>query len=115
MRVAIVGGGLGGLAVARTLVAAGIDAHVLEASSRAGGVLGTSQADGFVREHAASSFLGGPSRGALALCSELGVEVEKASPRAKRRWIYLDGKLRALPANPLELVRSDLLTWRGKL
>src|SRR6202012_3090683 len=25
------------------------------------------------------------------------------------------GQLRALPGGPLELVRSDLLTWRGKL
>lgn len=115
MRVAIIGGGLGGLTVARTLVAAGIDAHVLEASSRAGGVIGTSHADGYVREHAASSFLGGPSRGALALCQDLGVAVDKASPKARRRWIFLDGKLRALPGNPVELVRSDLLTWRGKL
>jgi len=115
MRIAIIGGGLGGLTTARTLVAAGIDAHVLEASSRPGGVIGTSHVDGFVREHAASSFLGGPSRGALALCDELGVEVDKASPKAKKRWIFLDGKLRALPTNPVELVRSDLLTWRGKL
>ena len=115
MRVAVVGGGIGGLTAARALVAAGIDAHVLEASERAGGVLGTSTVDGFVREHAASSFLGGPAHGGVALCNELGVAVEKASPRAKRRWIYLDGKLRALPTNPIELVRSDLLTWRGKL
>lgn len=115
MRVAVVGGGLGGLAAARALVRAGMDAHVLEASARPGGVIGTSTVDGFVREHAASSFLGGPPRGARALCAELGVEVQQASPRAKRRWIYLDGKLRALPRSPLELVRSDLLTWRGKL
>jgi len=115
MRVAIVGGGLGGLVAARTLVAAGIDAHVLEASPRAGGVIGTSHVDGFVREHAASSFLGGPSRGGLALCNELGIPVDKASPRAKRRFIYIDGKLRAVPASPIELVTTDLLTWRGKL
>lgn len=111
----MIGGGLAGLTAARALVAAGLDAHVLEAGARAGGVLGTSHAGGFLREHAASSFLGGVARGALALCDELGVEVERASPRARRRWIYLDGKLRALPRNPLELVRSDLLTWRGKL
>ena len=115
MRVAVVGGGLGGLAAARALLAAGIDAHVFEASARPGGVVGTSTVDGFVREHAASSFLGGPSRGALALCKELGVEVEQASPRAKNRFIYIDGKLRALPRSPLHLVTSDLLTWRGKL
>ncbi|MDQ3341561.1 MAG: protoporphyrinogen oxidase [Myxococcota bacterium] len=115
MRVAVVGGGLGGLAAARALLAAGVDAHVFEASSRAGGVLGTSTVDGFVREHAASSFLGGPSRGALAMCRTLGVEIEQASPRAKNRFIYIDGKLRALPRSPLGLVTSDLLTWRGKL
>jgi oxygen-dependent protoporphyrinogen oxidase len=115
MRIAVIGGGVGGLCAARALVKAGFDAHVLEAGSRAGGVVGTSALDGFVREHAASSFLGGPPRGALALCRELGVAVDRASPRAKRRWIYIDGKLRALPASPLELVRSDLLTWRGKL
>lgn len=115
MRIAVIGGGLGGLTAAHALVRAGIDAHVLEAGARAGGVIGTSRAAGFVREHAASSFLGGVARGALALCAELGVPVEQASPRARRRWIFIDGKLRALPMNPLELVRSDLLTWRGKL
>jgi len=78
-------------------------------------VVGTSRVAGFAREHAASSFLGNAPRGALALCKELGVAVDRASPRAKRRWIFLDGRLRALPTNPIELARSDLLTWRGKL
>src|SRR6185312_2469472 len=102
MKIAVIGGRIGGLAAARALLGAGHDAHVLEASERTGGVVGTSRIGGFVREHAASSFLGGPPRGALALCRELGVAVDKASPKAKRRWIYLDGKLRALPSNPLE-------------
>ncbi|NVB84710.1 MAG: protoporphyrinogen oxidase, partial [Kofleriaceae bacterium] len=115
MRVAVIGGGIGGLTAAYALVKAGFDAHVLEARDHAGGVIGTSHEGGFVREHAASSFLGGPPRGALALCEELGVPVDKASDRAKRRWIYIDGKLRGLPRNPVELLTSDLLTWRGKL
>jgi len=115
MKVAVIGGGIGGLTAARALVAAGFDAHVLEASTHAGGVVGTTRVDGFLREHAASSFLGGPPRGALALCEELGVPVDKASSRAKKRWIYIDGKARALPRSPIDLVRSDLLTWRGKL
>jgi oxygen-dependent protoporphyrinogen oxidase len=115
MRIAVIGGGLGGLSAAHALVEAGFDAHVFEASDRAGGVIQTSNVDGFVREHAASSFLGSPPRGARALCERLGVPLEKASDRAKRRWIYIDGKLRALPRNPVELVRSDLMTWRGKL
>lgn len=115
MRICVIGGGLGGLAAARALVAAGHDAHVYEAAARVGGVLHTSTGDGYLREHAASSFLGNVTRGARSLCEQLGVPLESASPRAKRRWIFLDGKLRALPRNPLEVVRTDLLTWRGKL
>lgn len=115
MRIAIIGGGIGGLAAAHALVAAGFDAHVFEATDRPGGVVGTSRVDGFLREHAASSFVAGPPHGALPLCEELGVAVEHASPRAKRRSVYIDGQLRAVPRNPFELVRSDLLTWRGKL
>ena len=115
MKVAVIGGGIGGLAAAHALVGAGFDAQVLEATDHAGGVVGTSTVDGFVREHAASSFLGGPSRGALAMCKAFGVAADRASPKARRRWIYIDGKLRALPDNPVALATSDLLTWRGKL
>ncbi len=114
-RICVIGGGLGGLAAARGLVKAGFDAHVFEASATPGGVVGTTTSDGYLREHAASSFLGSAPRGARAVCEELGVPIEPASKRAKKRWIFLDGKLRALPASPVDLVRSDLLTWRGKL
>jgi protoporphyrinogen/coproporphyrinogen III oxidase len=115
MRVAVIGGGIGGLAAAHALCGAGFDAHVLEASAHPGGVIGTTRVDGFLREHAASSFLGGPPRGALALCRDLHVPVEQASRAAKNRFIYIDGELRKLPRSPIDLVRSNLLTWRGKL
>lgn len=115
MRVCVVGAGIGGLTTARALVAAGVDVTVMDAAVRAGGVIGTSRVDGYLREHAASSFLGGPPAGGRALCDALGVPVEKAAPAAKRRWIYIDGKLRALPGGALAFARSDLLTWRGKL
>ena len=49
------------------------------------------------------------------MCNELGVPVERASDRAKRRWVFIDGELRAVPRNPIELARTELLTWRGKL
>lgn len=113
-KIAVIGAGVGGLTCALRLQQANHDVVVFERQARVGGLITTSNVDGYVREHAASSFLGGPSDGALALCQELGVAVEKASASAKRRWIFIDGKLQALPRNPLELVRSGLLTARGK-
>lgn len=113
-RIAVIGAGIGGLTAALRLQQAGHEVVVYEGQARVGGLINTSNVDGFVREHAASSFLGGPGDGALALCNELGVAVDKASSRAKRRWIFIDGKLQALPRNPIELVRSGLLTNRGK-
>jgi oxygen-dependent protoporphyrinogen oxidase len=114
-RVAVIGGGLGGLVAAVRLRQAGVDAVVLEAADRAGGVLGTSRVDGFVREHAANASLAGAEDGLADLCDELGVALAKASPAARKRWIWIDGRLRALPTGPISFARSDLLTWRGKL
>ncbi|MBE7449123.1 MAG: FAD-dependent oxidoreductase [Kofleriaceae bacterium] len=115
MRVAVVGGGIGGLAAALRLVQAGHDVAVLDGGARPGGVIGTSTAEGFRREHAANGFLTGADAGAAALCDELGVRVVEAAPAARARWIYLRGRLHRLPAGPGSFARSGLLSWRGKL
>lgn len=113
-RIAVIGAGIGGLAVARALRAHGVDVVVYEASGRAGGVIRTSHVDGFVQEHAANGFLSTPG-GALDLAHELGVEVVEASSAARNRWIYRHGALHAVPSDPVGLLTSDLLSWRGKL
>jgi protoporphyrinogen/coproporphyrinogen III oxidase len=115
VKVAVVGGGIGGLTSGLRLMQAGHDVVVLDAGARPGGVIGTTTADGFRREHAANGFLTGAADGAAALCAELGVAVVEASPAAKSRWIYLGGKLHALPSGPGSFARSGLLSWRGKL
>jgi oxygen-dependent protoporphyrinogen oxidase len=114
--VAVIGGGVAGLAVARELARRPeTDVRLYEASSRLGGVLFTSRSNGFVCEHAANGFLGSAESGALSLCRELGVEVEEASPAARRRWIYRGGRLHALPSNLREFLTTDLLSWSGRL
>ncbi len=117
LRVAVVGGGIAGLTAAYRLGErlGGAEVVVLEAARRAGGVLRSAPVDGWLHEHAASSFLSGPPDGAVALCRELDVAVEEASAAARRRWIWIDGALQALPAGPLEALRTGLLSWRGKL
>ncbi|HWM86209.1 MAG TPA: protoporphyrinogen oxidase [Kofleriaceae bacterium] len=115
-RVGVVGGGVAGLAAARRLIARGdLDVVVWEAADRAGGVISTSTADGFTREHAANGFLTGAPDGAADLAEELGVAVEPASPAAQRRWVYRGGALRPIPSGPADLLRAELVSWRGLL
>jgi oxygen-dependent protoporphyrinogen oxidase len=115
MRIAVIGGGIAGLCAAYRLGQAGIDAVVLEGGLRAGGVVGTSKVDGFVREHAANAILASGVDGVADLADELGVEMVASSAAAKRRWIWIDGALQELPASPGAFAKSALLTWRGKL
>jgi protoporphyrinogen/coproporphyrinogen III oxidase len=113
VKVVVIGGGVAGLAAGLRLIEAGHDVQVIEAA-QPGGVVATRWEDGFLHEHAANGFLAAPD-GAAALCDELGVELVGAAKAARNRWIYIDGALRKVPASPLGLIRTDLLTWRGKL
>jgi oxygen-dependent protoporphyrinogen oxidase len=113
-RIAVIGGGLAGLMAARALEERGADVCVRESAGRLGGVVQTTATEGYLHEQAASSFLARPG-GMLGLCKQLEVPVVKASPTARRRWIFLDGKRRQVPSGPLSLLTTDLLTWRGKL
>jgi protoporphyrinogen/coproporphyrinogen III oxidase len=113
-RIAVIGGGLAGLLVARALERDGVAVCVFESATQLGGLLETSRADGYLHEHAASSFLA-KAGGMLDLCRALEVPVVKACAGARRRWIFIDGKRREVPAGAWSLLRSDLLTLRGKL
>ena len=113
MHVAVIGGGVAGLTAALRLHQAGVDIRVLEVAAAPGGVVATRRDAGWLIEGAASAFTDAAD-GAIALCDELGVETVAGARAARRRWIYIDGKLRELPTSPIALARSDLLTWRGK-
>ena len=114
-RVAIVGGGISGLCIARQLACdERVAATVFEANAQLGGLLATTRDQGFLCERAANAFLPSPD-GALDLCEALGVPIAEAASAAKNRWIYTRGRLCPLPSGPREFLSTDLISTRAKL
>ncbi len=117
--VVIVGGGISGLALAHHLEAllgaAGV--LVLEQQSRPGGTIDTLHRDGFTFEAGPNGFLDS-NPATIDLARRLGLEgqLQPASESAgKNRFLFLRGRLRQLPGSAAAFLRSDLLSWMGKM
>jgi oxygen-dependent protoporphyrinogen oxidase len=104
----VVGGGISGLVCAYSLRKAGIDAQLLEASSRPGGVIRSERRDGFLLELGPQTFSG--TAPLLELCCELGIDGQlvQAPPRAPR-YVLVEGALRKVPLSPPAFLASSLL------
>ncbi len=124
-RIAVVGGGITGLAAAYRLHnTTSCDLHLYEASSRLGGVLQTTEKDGFLLEGGPDCFISEKPRG-IGLCKELGLESELIGTRTENRrsFIVHRGELHPVPEGfyllgPSKLrpfLESPLLSWKGKL
>ena len=109
----VVGAGISGLACAYALRKAGVDAQVLEASPRAGGVIGSEVRDGFLLELGPQSFSG--TAALRSLCMELGIADQLVqAPAGAPRYVLIDGTLKAVPLNPAAMVTSSLLSAKTK-
>lgn len=129
-RVAIVGGGIAGLAAAYRLHElaherrVGLDLMVLEADQRLGGSITTERTDGFVIESGPDSFIS-EKPWALDLCQRLDLRSHLVGTRDEHRRTFIvhDGVLHPLPDGFLllaptqlwPLVTSRLFSWPGKL
>ena len=111
MRIAVVGGGIAGLAAARRLEALLEDAELtlLEGDARLGGKLLTEHAAGFLVEGGPDSFLSRKARG-QELCEELGLgeELVGRRPENARTFVRRHGELHPLPAGLTGMVPTDL-------
>lgn len=112
--VVVIGAGISGLVCAYRLKMLGVDVLLLEQSHQAGGVIQSTRIDNFLIERGPNSARGIPEL--LALVDELGIsdELVEGDPKAPA-YVYFKGKLRAVPMNPLSLLKSDLLSLNGKL
>lgn len=128
--VAVVGGGITGLAAAYRLVErAGrhnrsVHVRLLEAHPRLGGTIHTERRDGFLLEHGPDSFIT-QKPGGLDLCRRLGItdRLIGTGEQFRRTFIVGRGKLHPLPEGFMLLapsrfwpfVTSRLFSWPGKL
>ena len=105
-RVAVIGGGIAGLAAAYEAGKAGAEVVVYEASGRAGGKLRTTTFAGRAIDDGADAFLARVPWG-LDLCRELGIAAELTSPAESAAYVYVDGALRSLPTGTVLGVPTD--------
>jgi oxygen-dependent protoporphyrinogen oxidase len=125
-RIAIIGGGISGLASARRLTELLPNASLtlFEAADRLGGVLDTVERDGFLIERSADNFLTQPPA-AAELCRRLGMadELLPTNHERRRAFVVRDGRLLPIPdgfylMSPRKLgplLASPLLSWPAKL
>jgi oxygen-dependent protoporphyrinogen oxidase len=120
--IAIVGGGIAGLAAAFELQRRGTPLLLLEASPRLGGVVMTERAGEFLLDAGADSFLT-QKPAALALCDELGLRDRVMALQApSTAFILRGGQLHPLPPSSVlglpirarDLGASRLFSVRGK-
>jgi protoporphyrinogen/coproporphyrinogen III oxidase len=97
--VLVIGAGISGLACTYQLRQAGVDAHVLEASDRAGGLVHSIQREGFLLELGPQTFSG--TAVLRRLFQQLGIEdqVLEAPARAPR-FVLMNGTLKPVPLSP---------------
>src|SRR5436190_5747510 len=128
-RVVIIGGGISGLAAAYRLLELNSNSDqnlkltLLESSSRLGGVLKTTERDGFLIEAGADSFISEKPE-AVALAKRLGIDSRliETNEQHRRSFIVRGGKLYAVPEGFQLLapsrfwpfVTTGIFSWPGK-
>lgn len=129
-RTIVIGGGITGLAASYRLMREAekqrspLDIVMLEASERVGGVLQTTQRDGFLIEHGPDAFIS-TKPWAKTLCEELGVadKLIGTNPHVRRSFVARRRKLHPVPEGfymmaPgafLPFLKSPIFSWSGKL
>jgi len=109
-----VGAGAAGLGAALELQQTIDEVVVIDAGDRPGGVMRTDHTQGFVIERGPNTFQAkGPMLAALRR-DALDPVLLRARPASRLRYVFHAGELVPAPLSPLALLRTPLLSARGK-
>jgi oxygen-dependent protoporphyrinogen oxidase len=122
--VAIIGGGISGLAAAYALHERHVPYLLLEAGPNLGGLIRTETRDGFLLEGGPDSMFALAPQG-IDLCRDLGLGERLVPANLDLRTTYVlhrrrlrplpEGVMLGVPTRILPFVRSGLFSWPGKL
>jgi oxygen-dependent protoporphyrinogen oxidase len=114
--VAVIGGGISGLATAWSLMRQGLDIVVLERQANAGGNAISERIGGFLMEHGPST-IDARATAATDMGGALGLDGERRElgPEVRNRYLVGNGGLRAIAANPMGFLMSDYLSPGARL
>ena len=104
----VVGGGISGLVCAYALRKSGIDAQLVEAGPRTGGVIQSITREGFLLELGPQSFSGVPSL--QDLCHALGIEEQLTPAPRTPRFVLISGVLQPVPLSPPAFFASSFVS-----
>ncbi len=115
MKIAIIGAGISGLSSAYHLsklteeLGAALEIDIIEKSNTPGGTISTLKEDGFIVEEGADSFITSKPW-ALEISREVGLgpELIPVNTNNRKCFVYLGGKLKALPDGFFLMSPSDL-------
>ena len=118
-RIAIIGGGISGLATGFLLqqnLGEQDELIILEKNDRLGGTIGITRRDGYLADWGPNGFLDKEPL-TLDLVDRLGLsdQLVRAGEQSEKRFIYRKRKLWEISPHPLKFMTSGLLSLRGRL
>lgn len=112
--IGIIGAGITGLALSAFLEERGVPHLVLEASDRPGGVIRSTRVDGRILDHGPQRTRVTPELSRILTHIGLDEEIVEVSPDLPL-FVCRDGRLRRVPFAAQGLLRTNLISTRGKL
>ncbi|PRY12654.1 oxygen-dependent protoporphyrinogen oxidase [Pontibacter ummariensis] len=114
MRVAIIGAGISGLALAYYLQKLGIAYDLFEASPRVGGNIQTVRVQDYLLELGPNFLQPSPELDDLIKELKLGPQVMQASHAHEDKYVLRDGDYHKLPDTPFSLLANNFFSWKTK-